>query len=772
MTSIRRRITSALTLTTLLAVSAVIAFAARGPGEANAHAVLIRADPAVNGRLLQPPSLVTAFFTEPLDSSLSSLSVLNGAGERVDTGTTSYGPEDEQMGAALPEGLAPGFYQVAWKTLSTIDGHLLEGSYPFTVLNTDGSEPTGQRPDLLGSSYSGGGADIEDVTTKWAGLAFAVMLTGSIAFTVWVVRPASKDLSDPWKQRTRDSARRRLALIAWPCAGLLALTGLAEIVLRSREAGGLEIMDDVLSTFWGERWVQRQLVLGAIMVALGFAAWLWQSGRARISESALWVALAGGFGYLLLTAMVSHGGAIPGSFWAVAADFAHLAASAVWVGMLAQLGLFLLWTRREVPDGERSAVYASHLQRFSTLAATAVAIIVASGAANSLSQIPDLEAMIDTAYGRALTVKLIVTAALLAVAGVNAFYLRPRTVREGGGSKRLAARLIATVRAEIALAVIVLLVAAVLVQYTTARQERDADALTSDARAVIGFEEVVQAEDMLVSLTVSPNSVGANSYRVSVFGETASLVQRVRLRFAPADASFAPSEVILEPAGPSQYRAVGPFFTQAGAWDVEVDIRRSELDDVSTLVRVDVTALGATDGGRFSYPLLVGSWAAVGAVAVLLAALLASVWATQWPGLPVPTPRLLRVGSGAGSVVGFALLVSSIWPGATPTTGNPVEATDESIAMGRQLFGNNCTQCHGVLGRGDGPLADTLPVPPADFRQHVPFHSEKFFFGVIGNGLGDIMPAFGEQLTEEERWHLINFLQAEFGEPDAELPTR
>ena len=54
-----------------------------------------------------------------------------------------------------------------------------------------------------------------------------------------------------------------------------------------------------------------------------------------------------------------------------------------------------------------------------------------------------------------------------------------------------------------------------------------------------------------------------------------------------------------------------------------------------------------------------------------------------------------------------------------------------------------------------------LSVPPADFDLHVPFHTDLFFFQVITRGFGDVMLGFGDTITEEDRWNLINFLRAE-----------
>ncbi len=76
----------------------------------------------------------------------------------------------------------------------------------------------------------------------------------------------------------------------------------------------------------------------------------------------------------------------------------------------------------------------------------------------------------------------------------------------------------------------------------------------------------------------------------------------------------------------------------------------------------------------------------------------------------------------------------------------------------------NCVQCHGETGVGNGPLASSLPIQPANLYQHVPYHPDQFFFGVISNGLGGVMPAFGSQISDQDRWNIINYLRATFSE--------
>jgi len=85
-----------------------------------------------------------------------------------------------------------------------------------------------------------------------------------------------------------------------------------------------------------------------------------------------------------------------------------------------------------------------------------------------------------------------------------------------------------------------------------------------------------------------------------------------------------------------------------------------------------------------------------------------------------------------------------------------------SIANGLHLYGEHCAVCHGVAGYGDGPAAPGLRPPPADLTaRHTADHTAGDIFWWLTHGKpGTTMPGFAMQLSEEDRWDLINFVRA------------
>ena len=206
-------------------------------GSAEAHAALVRSDPSVNARLSDPPTSVTGFYSESVDTQLSSMTVLDGEGKRVDTGQVIFGPDPTEMSVAV-EKLGPAFYAVQWQTLSSSDGHLLKGSIPFTVLNPDGTDPAGPHPSAeVASGFSISSAKPEDVVTKWINLLGAVLLVGGLGFALAVAGPASRGLQAPLKEEGLSARRRHLAWAVWPGLLLLGHHGRGRIAAAGAQVG-------------------------------------------------------------------------------------------------------------------------------------------------------------------------------------------------------------------------------------------------------------------------------------------------------------------------------------------------------------------------------------------------------------------------------------------------------------------------------------------------------------------------------------------------------
>lgn len=95
---------------------------------------------------------------------------------------------------------------------------------------------------------------------------------------------------------------------------------------------------------------------------------------------------------------------------------------------------------------------------------------------------------------------------------------------------------------------------------------------------------------------------------------------------------------------------------------------------------------------------------------------------------------------------------------------NPVAATAASIQAGGALYNKNCRHCHGLRGKGDGPLAPRNPRP-ADLTDAQWDHgsTDGEIFAIIWNGAPaqkSEMKGMKGTLSEKNVWDIVNYLRS------------
>ena len=97
---------------------------------------------------------------------------------------------------------------------------------------------------------------------------------------------------------------------------------------------------------------------------------------------------------------------------------------------------------------------------------------------------------------------------------------------------------------------------------------------------------------------------------------------------------------------------------------------------------------------------------------------------------------------------------------------NPVPRDDRSVGLGRAVYAKECQSCHGPRGRGDGPAVGRLNVEVPDLTgEFVQSDSDGALFTVITKG-SKPMPAYRKLLSEEQRWHVVNYVRSAFGKKE------
>jgi len=133
---------------------------------------------------------------------------------------------------------------------------------------------------------------------------------------------------------------------------------------------------------------------------------------------------------------------------------------------------------------------------------------------------------------------------------------------------------------------------------------------------------------------------------------------------------------------------------------------------------------------------------------------------TQTPRI-MPGERVFRMPAGVVPR-GGELVIAKEDRAVAAKVANPVKPTAESIEIGRERFVTFCTPCHGAEAKGGvtGPVAAKF-IPPPDLT-NLEFQKQRtdgYWHSYIVVG-GAVMPSYGEAVSSEEAWHIVNFLRS------------
>ena len=94
---------------------------------------------------------------------------------------------------------------------------------------------------------------------------------------------------------------------------------------------------------------------------------------------------------------------------------------------------------------------------------------------------------------------------------------------------------------------------------------------------------------------------------------------------------------------------------------------------------------------------------------------------------------------------------------------NPHPVDDKLLATGKAVYNDKCDRCHGPGGLGDGPDSD--PDAREDMNLTDPKRIEAnpdgiVFYKVWNGRRSPKMPAFKEELTEDQVWAVVAYVQS------------
>lgn len=505
----------------LFGVLVALVFSSFGVTGADAHAVLVDTEPKSGAILDESPSQITLTFDERVNTSFSSVRVLDFEGNELFSKRAER--IQQEVVGVVPPSLGDGTYVVIWRVTSA-DGHPVEGSFTFQI-GASSQDVSSVVARFVEEEH---GLSRLFSVIRWVLLAGIIVLIGGLCL---IIRDPSAEVS----------LRTRMVLWgSWSFAFLATVQTLFAYGphasgLKIYEATDLALLEETLGTAFGQWQVVRLALLVAIAALLREIAW---------RDSRAWRTAARMLLVAVVASVSSSGHAVTqgGAVVSVAIDTIHFLAVGMWLGGVVMIAIDRSTWLAEARSATMSA--------FSRMSGIVVPLIVVTGLTQSLIILGSPSDLLEYRYGRLLALKVVFVGVLVALGAVS------RRILQRVGSRGLGRSIVV----EALVGATVIAVTAVLTGVPP-----------TQAGTIEPFSESIVRGEVIADVTISPARVGSTEVHV-LFNSPAGALGRIDLvavRASLESRGVPPNEMGLTEVGPNHWSGVFTF-AFSGEWRLEM----------------------------------------------------------------------------------------------------------------------------------------------------------------------------------------------------------
>ncbi|MBE1204467.1 copper resistance CopC/CopD family protein [Aminobacter carboxidus] len=486
---------------------------------ANAHASLLRSTPVEGSVVQAAPTEARLGFSEVVTPLVVDLLAPDGSSTRL--AARAVGAE---LAIAWPASTTEGTYLVSWRVVSS-DGHPVSGILTFSIGSPSATPPAAPELNDGALRFAMWSARL----VLYLGLFFGVGGTFALA---WLAGGKHYGIG-------AIGGLLAAGLVAAPVS--FGLQGLDALGAPLNMFGSAMAWQAASATSYGFTAAIAFMALSLALLAL--------AADANLSR---WLSLAGIVGVGAALAASGHASAAAPQWLTRPMVFVHGAGIAFWAGAL--LPLAFAWRQ-----GGESAEAA--LRRFSTAIPCIVAALMAAGLVLAIVQVETPLALWYTSYGQLLSLKLGLSALLLALAGFNRWRLTKPALAEQVDAQRWLVRNIV---------VETLLMVAILGLVAGFRFTPPPRVLAVEAAEPAAIH--IHTSEAMADVAISPGHAGTVSASIMVMtGDFGPLDARgVTLRLSQP--GFAEISAVAHKPGDGTWRIDSLELPEAGTWTVAIDV--------------------------------------------------------------------------------------------------------------------------------------------------------------------------------------------------------